>query len=72
MNNPRGVRGLERGGDLHHDGYGFAGGKLLFFVDQTLEVPSLDVLHGDELDALGLAEIENADDVSMGYFARED
>src|ERR1700689_5216065 len=72
MNNSSGVRGLERGGDLHHDGNGFAGGELPFFVDQTLEVASLDILHGDELDALGLTEIENADDVTMGHFARED
>ena len=72
VHDSRGMRGFESRGDLQDDGNGFVGGELPFFVDQALEVTSLDILHGDELDALRLPEIENADDVAMGDFARED
>ena len=72
VNDPCCVRGLERGGDLEHDGNRFLRGELPLFMDQALEVTPLHVLHGDELDSLGLPQIENADHVAMRYFAGQD
>jgi hypothetical protein len=55
------MRGLECRGNLHQDGNGLFGSELFPFLDQPLEVATLDIFHRNELDALGLAEIENAD-----------
>src|SRR5438105_8490196 len=46
--------------------------KFPSFPEHGAKVAALDVLHGDELEALGLSEVENADDIAVGNFASED
>jgi hypothetical protein len=41
-------------------------------MEEAPQVTSLNILHGDELDALRLPEIKDADDVAMSNFTRED
>src|SRR5262249_33654999 len=66
------VRGVQGGTNLHNDGDSLFGRELPFFMDQATKVAAFDVLHGDELDPLGLTEIENADNVAVGDFPGED
>ena len=40
-------------------------------MKQGSQISPFHVLHGDKSDAVGLAEIENADDVPVGHFPRE-
>ena len=48
-----------------------AGASFFLRSRSALQVFTFDVLHGDELDAVRLAEIENADYVFVGDLARE-
>ncbi len=49
-----------------------AGSSFFFSAKDALQVLAFDVLHGDELDPVGLAQIKNADDVLVRNLPRED
>ena len=66
------VRGFERERDLLHDADNFFVRQLAGVDDEIFEILPLDELHGDELDAVGFAEIENANYVFVGDLAGED
>ena len=56
-------------GDLAGDGDGPAGPDRARPADELLEVFALDVLHADELDQAGLAQVVEAADVAVGDLA---
>ena len=66
------VGGFQSPANLRHDGGGFRGLQFFLAAHQALQVLTFDVLHGDELDAVGLAQIENADYVFVSDLPRED
>ena len=66
------VRRFERETHLLHHTYDFFIAQLPFFRDEGFEVLSLDEFHRDELDPVGLSEIENSNHVFVGYLPRED
>ena len=58
------VRGFQRPAGLLHDLDGFFRSKLAcFFMHQAAQVLTLDILHGDELHAVGLAQVVNPDHI---------
>ena len=65
-----GVRRIQRRASLVND----VGAFLIaqFFFGQGAQVLPLDKLHGDELDAVDFAKIENANHIFVGDFARQD
>ena len=72
MHDPFGVRRFEGIRDLAN-GFGRLFGREFPPLGQRrAEVLSLDVFHGDELDAFGLAQVKNPDDVLVGNLARQD
>ena len=71
MDDAFGVRGFQRAAHLLDDVGRFRGLKLFLAPEQAPQVLALDVLHGDELDAIGLAEVENANHIVVGDLARE-
>ena len=72
MDHTFGVRSFQRSTDLGHDVGRFRGLEFFLPTKEALQVLALDVLHGDELDPVGLSEIKNANDVFMSDLARED
>src|SRR6202040_132598 len=46
--------------------------KFAFFREDSAEVLALEIIHGDEFEAVGNAEIKNPDDITMGHLASED
>ena len=66
MDDSDGVRRLKRPADLADDADGLLLGVAAMFQDHEMEVAAVDVLHGDELHPVGLAEVEDADDVLVG------
>ncbi len=71
MDNAQGVRGFQRAADLLHQLDCLFRRKLLLFLDQRAQILALHKLHGDELHTIGIAQIEDSDDVSVSYLARE-
>ena len=68
---PSVVRRFQGHANLLHHANGLFGGKFSLLGDDIFEVLAFDKLHGDELDAVGLPEIENANHVFVGYLPRE-
>src|SRR5262249_44277721 len=66
------MSGFEREADLLDNFDRSFGRELTLLGQQGLEVAALDEFHGDELDAVGFAQIENADHVAVRYLARQD
>ena len=60
MNDAHAMRRFERAADLHHDVHSFFGSELLLFLNNAAKITALDVLHGDELHAVGITEVVNA------------
>jgi len=50
----------------------WGGIEFLFSPKNDLQVLAFDVLHGDELDSVGLTQIKNTDDVFVGNLSGED
>ena len=71
MDNADRVRGLERLADLLHNVDGSFRGKLFLLLNQRAEIAPFDELHGDELDAFGIAQIEDAHDILVRDLAGE-
>ena len=65
------VRGFQGAADLEHDFRCFAGRKFASFLKEVAKVVSLHEIHGDELDSVGLAEVENTNDILVRDLARE-
>ena len=51
---------------------GLFSGQLLALMDEGAKVDAFDVLHGDELHAVGFAEVVDADDVAVRDLGGED
>src|SRR6516162_3503133 len=66
------VRSVQSAANLLHNSYRFFRRKLGTVGQDGFQIPALDVLHGDEFEALGLAEIEDANYVFMGDLTRQD
>src|SRR5581483_9881202 len=66
------VSGVECPTNLLDDGYGLRRSDLPLSSEKRAQILSLDVLHGDELQAVGFAQVVNANDILMGYMASED
>ena len=62
---PDGVRRFESPADLLHDVDGLFGWQFSALMDEGAQVVALDELHGDELHAVGFAEVVDADDVAV-------
>ena len=63
------VRRLQSGAHLLDDFHGLVRRKLAPLRQQGAQVRAHQVLHGDELDAVGFADVENANDVAVGDLA---
>src|ERR1035437_508915 len=63
MNDAYGMGCFQGAADLPHDFHRFRWRKYLLLDDQAVQVLALDVLHGDELDSIGIAQVVNADHV---------
>ncbi len=57
--------GVQSEAYLLHDLDRFFGRKLRALVNQAAKVLALDVLHGDELHTIALAQVINADHVAV-------
>ena len=68
---PARVRGFQRAAGLLHDFNRFLGSQFSLPLHQAAQVLTLDELHGDELHAVGLAQVVNADDVLVGDLGGE-
>ena len=67
VNDACAVRGFQRAAGLLHDLDRFLRSKLaLLLLHQAAQVLTLDVLHGDELHAIGFAQVVDPDDVLVG------
>ena len=66
-----GVGRFQSPANLQHDARRLLGRKFASFEQQGSEVLALDEIHGDELDSAGLAQIENTDDILVGYLPGE-
>ncbi len=71
MHHSRVMRRIQRRCNLQEYGYGFLRSQLPFVMQKGAQISPLDVLHGDVSDPARLPQIENADDVAVGNFARE-
>ena len=65
------VRGLEAFRRLAEDAQEALGRQLALLLQDRGQVPPVDELHRQELDAVALAEIEDAQDVGVRHAARE-
>ena len=72
MNHADSVRRFKRLAYLLDDLDGLFGGKLPAQMDEGAQVFTLDVLHSDELHALGFAQVVDADDVAVRDLRGED
>src|SRR5262249_3815730 len=72
MNHPYGVGGIQSAADLADNSGFLLDRELVFLFHERVEVAALHELHGDELDAVGFAEIENAHDILMRHLTRQD
>src|SRR5579862_2537861 len=66
------VRGFERTTNLGDDRHRFFRRKFSSLPDHGTEIAAFHEFHRDELDTLRLAQIEYANDISVGDFTRED
>ena len=71
MHHAFGVRGFQRIANLIHDANDFFVRKLALMGHQGLQILPLDELHGDELDAVRFAKIENANHVFVRDLPRQ-
>jgi hypothetical protein len=71
MDHPDAVSGVEGLADLSHDLDGFFGRKFLLFAHDGPKIAAIHELHGDELDAAGVAQIIDANDVPVRDLTRE-
>jgi len=69
---PAGVCGFERTANLGDDPYRLLGWKFSSVPEHGTKIPAFHELHGDEFEALGLSQIENADDIPVSNFASQD
>ena len=67
-----GVRRFQRAADLNHDPHFLLQGEWSAVAQQRVKVAASHELHRDELDVVGFAEIENADDVLVRYLTGQD
>src|ERR1700674_3743260 len=58
--------------NLRDDPYHLVRRKLWSFTEYGAKISALHELHGDELEPLGLSQIENANNVPVGNFASQD
>src|ERR1700757_836650 len=58
--------------NLKDDSRGFLGRQLALFLKDDAEVLPLEILHGDELEAVRLAQVKNPDDVAVCHLASQD
>ena len=58
--------------DLKNDAGSLVGWQLTLFIEDSTEILPLQILHRDELEAVRLTKIENADDVAVCDLAGED
>jgi hypothetical protein len=72
VNHASGVCGSERAANLRDNPHCLFRRKFSSFTEHGAKVAALDELHGDELETLGLSQVENANDVPVGNFASED
>jgi hypothetical protein len=72
MNHAFAVGGFQARANLADDIAAVANRKSAFVREDFAEVPALDIIHGDEFEAVGNAEIEDPDDIAMGHLAGED
>ncbi len=71
MDHAGGVRGLETGRDAARDLHHALDRQLVLAADDRRQLLALDERHGDELDAVDLAEVVDAHDVLVRHLARE-
>ena len=71
MNNTLGVCGFKSTADLRHDVRRFAMFEFFLSSEHALQIFALDVLHGDELDPVGLPEIKDSNDIPVGNLSRK-
>ena len=60
---------LERMADLLHDLHSLDGREFAALDEQAAQVLAFDELHGDELHAVGFAQVVDADNVAMRHLA---
>src|SRR5579872_670617 len=66
------MRSLKRTADLEHDFDRVAWREGLALSNTRAQISAFDVLHGDELHAIGFAQVVNADYVPVRHLMRED
>src|SRR5258708_35625443 len=66
-----GMRRFESAANLAHNVDGLRRSELVV-GHQRLQIPALDILHGDELQVTHHAQVKNTDDVAMRDLPRED
>ncbi len=71
MHHASGVRGLETRGDSTSDLHHALDGELLPPPNDGRQLLALDERHRDELDAVDLAEVVDADHVPVGHLPRQ-
>jgi len=64
------VSGLNAGAELPRDLHRLVSGQTADAAQQRREILAVDVLHREVVLAVGLADVENAADVGVGYLAR--
>jgi hypothetical protein len=69
--NVLGVRRVESAANLQHDSRCFIGRKVASFLKESAEILPLDVVHSDEFDSVGFAEVEDSNYVRVTDLARE-
>src|ERR1051325_3997410 len=71
MDHVFGVRGFQSAANLQHDLRRFRVREFASFLKQYAEVPAFHEIHGDELDSVGLAQIENSNNILVRHLTRE-
>ena len=66
------MRGLQRLAHLHYDRRRFLRAEPPLLPQQTTQVLTLNVVHADELDAVGFTQIKDPDHVLVGHLAGQD
>src|ERR1700722_10170661 len=72
MDHAHAMGGLQRPADLFDERYCFLWRELRPLMEDVGEIFALNILHGDELYPLSLAEVVNTDDVAVGNLSGED
>ena len=72
MNHAGSVGRFQRAANLGDDPYRLLRRKFSSFTEHGAKIAAFHELHGDELEPLGLSQVEDANDVAVGNFASQD